>query len=114
MSESACMIEADDRKICLYPSEKIIKLLGKEYTILIIGLLGNRARSRFNEVAKNVGNPSPNLLSHRLHEMEEAGLVLRNITHTRPVSVEYSLTEDGKELRKLLIPIFNWLEKFQH
>ena len=114
MSELACMIEADDKKICIYPSEKIVKLLGKEYTILIIVLLGNRKKARFNEIAKNLGNPSPNLLSYRLQEMEEAGLVLRNIVETKPITVEYSLTEKGWELRKLLIPIFEWIEKMQN
>ena len=112
MSESACMIEVNGREVCLYPSEKVIRLLGKEYTILIVGLLGNR-KSGFNEIAKSVGNPSPNLLSHRLHEMEEAGLILRDVLHSKPVSVEYSLTDKGRELRKLLIPLFEWLGKFQ-
>ncbi|MEM4062705.1 MAG: helix-turn-helix domain-containing protein [Conexivisphaerales archaeon] len=113
MSETACMIEVSNRKICLYPSEKIIKLLGKEYTILIVGFLGNRAKSGFSEIKKNVGNPSSNLLSHRLHEMEETGLISRYVVNTRPVSVEYSLTGKGKELRRLLIPVFKWLETVQ-
>jgi DNA-binding HxlR family transcriptional regulator len=107
------MIEVNGKKVCLYPSEKIIKLLGKEYTILIVGLLGNREKSSFNEIAKSVGNPSPNLLSHRLHEMEEAGLILRDVVNTRPVSVKYSLTKRGRELRGLLIPVFKWLETVQ-
>lgn len=113
MSNLTCMIEVNGREVCLYPSEKIIRLLGKEYTILIVGLLGNREKSGFNEIAKSVGNPSPNLLSHRLREMENAGLVIRYVLHSKPVSVEYSLTEKGKELRKLLIPIFEWVEKVQ-
>ncbi|MGC8558150.1 MAG: winged helix-turn-helix transcriptional regulator [Nitrososphaeria archaeon] len=108
------MIDVEGRRVCLYPSEPIIRLVGKEYTILIVGFLGNTGKARFNEIARNVGNPRPNLLSHRLHEMEEAGLILRGVLHSKPVSVEYSLTDKGRELRRLLIPLFEWLEKVQH
>jgi DNA-binding HxlR family transcriptional regulator len=113
MSESACMIDVDGRRICLYPSEPIIRLLGKEYTILILGLLGNTGKAGFNEIARNVGNPRPNLLSHRLHELEEVGLVARNVVHSKPITVEYSLTAMGTELRNILIPLFKWLESIQ-
>lgn len=113
MSENACMIKVDQKEICLYPSEPIIRILGKQYTLLIIGLLGNKGKSGFNEIAKSTGNPRPNLLSHRLFELEEAGLVKRNVLQEKPVRVEYSLTEKGEQLRKLLIPLFEWLESVQ-
>ncbi|MGC8772915.1 MAG: winged helix-turn-helix transcriptional regulator [Conexivisphaera sp.] len=113
MSEDACMIVTDEGEICVYPSEGVLRLLGKEYTILIIGLLGNRGSARFNEISRSVGNPRPNLLSIRLRELEEAGLVERRVVQSRPPGGEYSLTERGRELRRLLIPIFRWLEEQQ-
>ena len=113
MSETACMIEAGGKQICVYPSEAIIKILGKQYTLLIIGLLGNNGKSGFNEIARSVGNPRPNLLSHRLRELEEAGLVSKTVTVEKGLRVDYYLTKKGNELRKLLIPIFEWLEAVQ-
>ncbi len=100
-------------EICIYPSQKILRLLGKEYTLLIIGLLGNVEEGiGFNEMARSIGNPRPSVLSTRLKEMEEAGgLVTRMVKNTRPVTVNYALSEKGRELRRLLIPLFRWLEK---
>jgi len=107
------MIDVDGARVCLYPSEMTIRLLGKEYTILIVGLLGNRGKSGFNEIARSVGGPRPNLLSHRLRELEAAGLVERRVVRSRPVAVVYSLTDRGRELRSLLLPLFKWLEGVQ-
>jgi len=107
------MIDAGGKQICVYPSEAIIKILGKQYTLLIIGLLGNKGKSGFNEIARSVGNPRPNLLSHRLRELEGAGLVSKSITGEKGLRVDYSLTEKGNQLRKLLIPVFEWLEAIQ-
>ncbi len=108
------MIVHGNREICIYPAQKIMKVLGKEYTLLIIGLLGNREKSGFNEMARNVGNPRPNLLSKRLKELEEAGLVTKKVIPGVPVTTEYSLTENGKKLRDLLIPVFEWIESVQN
>ena len=107
------MILNGNKEICIYPAEKIMRVLGKEYTLLIIGLLGNREKVGFNEIARNVGNPRPNLLSQRLKELMEAGLVSRKVSAGQLVSTEYSLTDEGKELRDLLVPVFEWVERRQ-
>lgn len=105
------MINAEGGSICIYPSQGVLRLLGKEYTLLIIGLLGNEGGGvGFNEISRSIGNPKPSVLSARLKEMEAAGLVVRRVENTRPVSVKYSLSRKGMELRRLLIPIFKWLE----
>ncbi|WP_449462985.1 helix-turn-helix domain-containing protein [Tardisphaera miroshnichenkoae] len=114
MSEAACMIEANGRQICIYPSQKVIRVLGKRYTLLIVGLLGNRGEVGFNDIARAVGRPRANLLSRRLRELEEVGLARRRVIQQRPVRVAYSLTDAGLQLRKLLIPVFEWLESVQN
>jgi DNA-binding HxlR family transcriptional regulator len=111
VAENACMIINGNRKICILPSEDILKLLGKKYTLLIIGLLGNEEGIGFNKVLESIGKPRANLLSHRFKEMEELNLVARRVVGGRPMSVEYSLTEKGNELRNNLIPLFDWIEK---
>jgi DNA-binding HxlR family transcriptional regulator len=109
--EKACMIMHDSREICILPSESVLKLIGKRYTLLIIGLLGNERSMHFNEILRSVGAARSNLISQRFKELESAGLVDRRIINTRPVGVEYSLTEKGLELREQLIPLFDWIEK---
>ncbi|MVT13469.1 MAG: transcriptional regulator [Euryarchaeota archaeon] len=100
------------KTICILPSEKILNVLGKKYTLLIIALLGNQKRVKFNDIMKKTGCPRPNLLSIRLRELEELGLIKKRIMgENRPLSVEYMLTRDGKKLRSLIIPILAWIEE---
>jgi len=54
---------------------------------------------------------SPKTLSDRLKELEKAGLILRESYAEIPPRVEYSLTQDGIELRNLMIPLIEWASK---
>ncbi len=96
--------------ISITKSEGVLRILGKKYSLLIIGILGNNATMSFNDIKKSVGCPRSNLLSLRLKEMSNAGIMKRNVMDSHPVSVKYSLTENGKELRENLIPLFKWIE----
>lgn len=110
--ELACMVDYRGRTICILPSEKVLNILGKKYTLLIIALLGNQKSVKFNEIMKKTGCPRPNLLSTRLKELENLYLIKRKvIDESRPVSVEYSLTDRGKKLRELILPILAWIEE---
>ncbi|MGC8689554.1 MAG: winged helix-turn-helix transcriptional regulator [Thermoplasmata archaeon] len=110
--ELACMVDYRGRTICILPSERVLNILGKKYTLLIIALLGNREKVNFNEIMKKTGCPRPNLLSMRLKELENQGLIRREIiSGERPIRVDYSLTPKGKRLRKLILPILAWIEE---
>ena len=104
------IITHDGGDISITKSEGVLKILGKKYSLLIIGILGNNAAMSFNDIKKSVGCPRSNLLSLRLKEMSNAGIMKRNVMDSHPVSVKYSLTENGKELRENLIPLFKWIE----
>ncbi|MEM1609793.1 MAG: helix-turn-helix domain-containing protein, partial [Thermoplasmata archaeon] len=107
----ACMIGYRGKTICVLPSEKILNVLGKKYTILIIALLGNQDKVNFNEILKKTGYPRPNLLSQRLKELEELDLIKKKIiTEKAPISTIYMLTKKGKKLRSLLLPLLAWVE----
>jgi len=54
---------------------------------------------------------SPKTLSDRLKELEKAGLILRESYAEIPPRVEYTLTQDGIELRYLMIPLIEWASK---
>ncbi|MEM0136921.1 MAG: helix-turn-helix domain-containing protein [Thermoplasmata archaeon] len=107
----ACMIGYRGKTICVLPSEKILNVLGKKYTILIIALLGNQDKVNFNEILKKTGFPRPNLLSQRLKELEELDLIKKKIIKEKaPISTIYMLTKKGKKLRSLLLPLLAWVE----
>ena len=58
--------------------------------------------TRFNELKQAVGEIPPRTLAQRLVDLEQAGLIERNVIDARPPRVEYVLTADGLRLRGVL------------
>jgi DNA-binding HxlR family transcriptional regulator len=63
---------------------------------------------RFGELAKVVPGLSDRLLSQRLRELEDEGLVEREVEPGSPVRVTYSLTEAGAELGPAIDELRTW------
>ncbi len=57
---------------------------------------------RFNEFADAISGISPRMLSERLRDLEAAGLVQRTVIPSSPPTVEYRLTERGRQLAPLI------------
>jgi len=57
---------------------------------------------RFNEFAEAVSGISARMLSERLRDLEQAGLIERTVIPSSPPQVEYHLTAHGLRLRPVL------------
>jgi DNA-binding HxlR family transcriptional regulator len=60
---------------------------------------------------ENLKGISPKTLADRLKDLESSGLINREMFAEIPPRVEYSLTQDGIELRDLMIPLMEWASK---
>lgn len=96
---------------CLCPISGIIEVISKKWAICIISLLEENKILRFNEIKRELKEISPKTLSDELKELEKAGLITRQVYPETPPRVEYSLTEDGKKLREILMPLVDWVRK---
>jgi DNA-binding HxlR family transcriptional regulator len=67
--------------------------------------------TRFNDLRRGVPRMSPTLLSKRLKELEEAGVIVTRKT-SQPGVVEYKLTEAGEELRSIVMSLGLWGQKW--
>jgi DNA-binding HxlR family transcriptional regulator len=76
-------------------------LLEGRWTVSILWATSEGA-TRFNELEQAVGEIPPRTLAQRLVDLEQAGLIERNVIDARPPRVEYRLTERGRELRGLV------------
>lgn len=91
--------------------EKAAELLGKKWTGLILRSLMGGSR-RFGEIRVNVPELSDRVLSERLRELEDEGIVSRVVHTTKPVLIEYGLTEMGRDLSGVVDAIQGWAERW--
>ncbi|MDP3740659.1 MAG: helix-turn-helix domain-containing protein [Hyphomonadaceae bacterium] len=79
------------------PIGACMALIGGMWTPNIIWYLSGGAR-RFSELRADVKPISAKMLSTRLKELEDNGVVSRRVVSSSPPSVEYSLTTLGRDL----------------
>jgi DNA-binding HxlR family transcriptional regulator len=83
------------------PINHTFKLVGKKFTMLIIRNMIHHDHKRFNQFLE-IEDINAKVLSARLKEMEEDGLIERKIYPDKPVRIEYTITEKGKALAPIL------------
>jgi DNA-binding HxlR family transcriptional regulator len=98
-----------DKSIC--PRfEKAMTILSQRWTGLIIYQLLSGPQ-RFCTIESSVG-VSGRVLSERLKDLENEGIVRREVHPETPVRIEYSLTEKGKALEPLMKEIEIWSQSW--
>jgi DNA-binding HxlR family transcriptional regulator len=89
-----------------------IELIGKRWTGAIVSALTERPM-RFGELVRAVPGLSDRLLSQRLRELEQEGLVEREVEAGTPVRVTYSLTAIGTELGPSIRELRVWAKRWK-
>jgi DNA-binding HxlR family transcriptional regulator len=82
-------------------------LFGKRWSAVIVDLLLQRP-ARFHELARAVPGLSQRVLTERLRELADAGLVERYVETGSPITVTYSLTERGRALAPAMQALREW------
>jgi len=88
----------------LCPLTECMQLLRGAWAANVIWYLSEQPR-RFGELRIDIPRVSARVLSARLRELESKGVITRNVVPTSPPSVEYELTELGRELIPALAAI---------
>ncbi len=94
--------DLDNMKNC--PIEVALNLLGKKWTLQIIRDIF-RGKKRFSEFIKTNPQISTKMLSVRLKELQESGLIKKSVISTTPVKIKYSLTRKGEDLNRILFQL---------
>ena len=94
------------------PVETTLTLIGDKWKVLILRDLIPGTK-RFGELKKSIGSVSQKVLTAQLRDMEENGLVHREVYAEVPPRVEYSLTELGRSLKPILDSMWSWGEDYK-
>ena len=93
---------------CLCPLEGVLDVIGRRWALPVMAVIGRRGSARFNEILRALPGITSKTLAARLRELEAAGLVERRVYPETPPRVEYMLTREGVEFRKLVEPLIQW------
>ncbi|HWW62754.1 MAG TPA: helix-turn-helix domain-containing protein [Thermoanaerobaculia bacterium] len=88
-----------------------VELIGRKWTGAIIYLL-LKARCRFATLRDAIPDITDRMLSERLQELEQKGIVERTVIPDTPVRVEYALTKKGRALAAVVDTIGEWAHKW--
>jgi DNA-binding HxlR family transcriptional regulator len=88
------------------------ELIGRRWTGAIIFVLMESPRCRFATLRKEIHDITDRMLSERLFELEQEGIVERTVIPESPVRVEYALTKKGRELAAAVDAIGDWAKKW--
>ena len=87
------------------------ELIGRRWTGAIIFVL-LKSRCRFAALGAAIPDITDRMLSDRLRELEEEGIIERTVIPNTPVRVEYTLTKKGRGLASAINAITDWAHKW--
>src|SRR4029079_6105822 len=87
------------------------ELVGRRWTGAIIYVL-LRARCRFATLREAIPDITDRMLSERLQELEQEGIVERTVVPETPVRVEYALSDKGRALVRAFDALSQWADRW--
>ncbi|MGI4728991.1 MAG: winged helix-turn-helix transcriptional regulator [Janthinobacterium lividum] len=83
-------------------------VLHGKWKISIISSICYYNERRFSDILSDVDGISNKMLSQELKELEINKLVKRTVIDTRPITVQYQLTEYGRTLQTIIDNLSDW------
>lgn len=101
--------------------ELTLNIIGGKWKGVIMWHFFEYKKLRFSEimsiVSEGIGeektNISKRMLSKQLREMEEDGLITKEVFAEVPPKVEYTITDKGESLKEILLLAYSWGENEQ-
>lgn len=85
-----------------------MSLLSGKWKFHILGTLIEGNKLGFMDLLREINGIGPKMLSRELQDLEMNNLISRTVMNTKPITVEYSITEYGKTLSPLINELANW------
>ncbi len=106
------MLKKEERNsiIEICPVRNVIARFGNKWALLVVLVLSEQKKIRFNELCRLIPDISSRVLSGTLKTLEADGLISRKIYPVVPPKVEYQLTEMGYSLIPLITQLTEWAQ----
>jgi DNA-binding HxlR family transcriptional regulator len=91
------------------PSRTVLEHVTSKWGALILLVLSEGQPVRWSELRRRAEGVSEKMLAQTLRTLADDGLVHREARPVVPPYVEYSLTDRGRELADLFVPVMSWI-----
>jgi DNA-binding HxlR family transcriptional regulator len=103
-------VAVDESPMCQH-FQRAAELIGKRWNPQVVRALQS-GNTRFGELRGGIPQISDAVLSDRLKDLEAEGILTRTVTPDTPVLIEYTLTERGRDLTKVMDELAQWAERW--
>jgi len=90
------------------PLRRATEILGKKWHPLLVHTLLTEGPLGFNDMKSRIDGISDKVLSEALDDLQDAGVVVRDVIDDKPVRVNYSLTPAGQDLEPVIEGLLEW------
>ena len=88
-------------------------IMSGKWKYLIIATLYYAGKKKFMELKRHIAEIAPKVLSKELKDLEMNNMVVRTVCDTKPITVEYELTELGKSFNQIIEAMGLWGVKYR-
>lgn len=104
-------LTVNDSKVCQVRMQAIsdsMSILSGKWKFHILGTLIEGDKLGFMDLLREIEGIGSKMLSKELQDLEMNQLVNRKVMDTKPITVEYSITEYGKTLSPVIDSLASW------
>lgn len=101
----------EEPKFCRFRTNAVkdsMELLTGKWKIHILGTLLYAGKMRYMDLQREIEGIGSKMLSKELQDLEMNQLITRTVLNTKPITVEYDLTEFGRTLEPIIDAIAQW------
>lgn len=95
-------------EVTLMAIKDTMELLSGKWKVQIVGSMLMNGKMRFMDLLRDVDGIAAKMLSKELQDLEVHELITRTVKDTKPVTVEYELTDHGRSLENLINEVAQW------
>lgn len=107
----------NDTPVCQVRMQAIsdtMSILSGKWKFHILGTLIEGNKLGFMDLLREIDGIGTKMLSKELQDLEMNHLISRKVMDTKPITVEYSITEYGATLEPLINELANWGINYRH
>lgn len=93
------------------PVEATLSVIGEKYKCIILYYLLNEGTLRFSELSHRLPQATAKTLTQQLRDLENDGMIHREVYPVVPPKTEYSLTVQGRSLAPIVEAMCAWGEQ---